>query len=484
MTSSVSMRRIRRRRLQLFCLISLLLTIIYLGMGNFESVPSLPSWLTSPSQASGRPHRPTNEDKIYAELARPLLSTEYGTNARPPLRGIKQLVANLPKHLIPVPVAEREKDGKKGDKGWFGGSGSKHTFARRLVIVGDVHGMQAELETLLHRIKFDKTKGDHLILTGDMIKKGPDSAAVVQMAMDLGASAVRGNHEDRVLLAASASKRPDLPGAASDGSKVRRANEVGDASRARLASASVNLQPAANVLDMMEKEHVSRGDAADRATAAELSEAQREWLADLPCILNIGPIPSSELGNVVVAHAGIVPRLALEKQDPFAVMNMRTLKFPNEELRRFATRERLEYYARQRIRGNAKPMRVTNYAVDTELRRMAKQREQLMKKGRPDPWAHDHDVGLPDSGREGEPWSDVWDQWTQNEVPEDKRTTVVYGHDARRGFNVGKWTVGLDSGCVYGKKLSALVIEAGQTETTHEVVQVNCRKESVLPEDK
>lgn len=35
---------------------------------------------------------------------------------------------------------------------------------------------------------------------------------------------------------------------------------------------------------------------------------------------------------------------------------------------------------------------------------------------------------------------------------------VVYGHWAKQGLNVQEKTIGLDSGCVYGKKLTALVL--------------------------
>ena len=70
----------------------------------------------------------------------------------------------------------------------------------RLIIVGDVHGMKNELVKLLDKVQFDRDM-DHLILAGDMISKGPDSAGVLDLVMELGASAVRGNHEDRILLA-------------------------------------------------------------------------------------------------------------------------------------------------------------------------------------------------------------------------------------------------------------------------------------------
>jgi len=44
----------------------------------------------------------------------------------------------------------------------------------------------------------------------------------------------------------------------------------------------------------------------------------------------------------------------------------------------------------------------------------------------------------------------------------DKKMTVVYGHDSKRGLQVkNKWSKGLDSGCVSGGKLTALVVDKG-----------------------
>lgn len=45
-------------------------------------------------------------------------------------------------------------------------------------------------------------------------------------------------------------------------------------------------------------------------------------------------------------------------------------------------------------------------------------------------------------------------------------STVVYGHMASRGLEINRWTKGLDSGCVYGHKLNALVL----TRPSHKVI--------------
>lgn len=37
-------------------------------------------------------------------------------------------------------------------------------------------------------------------------------------------------------------------------------------------------------------------------------------------------------------------------------------------------------------------------------------------------------------------------------------STVIYGHTSSRGLDINRWTIGLDSGCVGGKRLSALIL--------------------------
>src|SRR5687767_6367262 len=63
----------------------------------------------------------------------------------------------------------------------------------RLIVIGDVHGCLAELDALLTDVA--PRPDDELVLVGDLVRKGPDSAGVVRRVREIGARAVRGNHD-------------------------------------------------------------------------------------------------------------------------------------------------------------------------------------------------------------------------------------------------------------------------------------------------
>jgi bis(5'-nucleosyl)-tetraphosphatase (symmetrical) len=79
-----------------------------------------------------------------------------------------------------------------------------------VLIVGDVHGCTSELAALLGRARLQPS--DTLILAGDLVAKGPDSAGVLDLLLKNGTAAVarprtyavRGNHDDVALAAVEA----------------------------------------------------------------------------------------------------------------------------------------------------------------------------------------------------------------------------------------------------------------------------------------
>jgi len=205
---------------------------------------------------------------------------------------------------------------------------------------------------------------------------------------------VRGNHEDRVLLA-----HRDL--------HAQRLTS----SPAIPTPAPTSYTPHPSHPTDADANAFPHGDAIDASLAASFSEKEIAYLASCPVILHIGHLAS--LGAVSVVHAGLVPGVDLEAQDPSAVMTMRSI---------------------------------------------------------------DLDTHVPSrDAAGGVPWTKLWNKH-QGMRPKGERSTVVYGHDSKRGLVRERWSRGLDTGCVRGGRLTALVIEGGWFGGLRErVVSVGCR---------
>lgn len=435
----------------------------------------------------------TDEEKAaYSSIFDNIQPMSYGTAHRPPMKGEpKNLVGTLPDKYVPAVAS---------------GNGSSH--ATRLIIVGDVHGHKEALQELLAKLAFDKEKGDALVFTGDLVNKGPDSAGVVELAMELGAYSVRGNHEDRVLLAHAAinSQAFDTDTAIAALEKVH----IKDQDDSGGNTVEKDLEEALKQYKGGE-DNLSKGDERAREVARSLSSEQVKWLTGLPVILQIGAIPRGAdeptFENLLVVHAGLVPSVKLENQDPWAVMNMRTISHPVDELRRDAVRNFLVERAKRLLSGNrgkvAALQAIDDSMIDRELQKI------LEAQGLADQSDED-EVSLPSSGRDGTYWYEEWSRRQEALVKLNKKekkgkkkskeddvegksrpiTTVVYGHDAKSGLKIPKeygkgkkgYTFGLDSGCVYGGKLTALVIEVEGDEAVHNIVQVDCEQQQAPDE--
>ncbi|RMJ08917.1 hypothetical protein CDV36_011448 [Fusarium kuroshium] len=361
--------------------------------------------------------------------------------------------------------------------------------AKRLIIVGDVHGHLSELKKLLEKVKFDRSNGDHLIFVGDLVNKGPDSAGVVQLAMDLGASAVRGNNEDRVLAAHAALKRdPNL--------KIQTKKPVEESTSTEKATSPAKEEITPEPHDPQSLKRYSADK--DFTTVASLTEEQISWLSSLPLILRIplkgGVAPPWNAGTLLITHAGLVPHLPLEEQDHWAVMNMRGLVYPEPDADVDDIRADVVKGVRSRIRRQIALLETTDEAIKAKWAQL----DESLNEGRGYS-GHYRDglVGWPLESREGDWWCVAWSR-AQNaiEAPEE-RSIVVYGHDAKVGLQVEpemdiqvkkteggemikgqRYAFGLDSGCVYGNQLSAMVVERNSSGgLSHSIVQVDCVKE-------
>ena len=201
----------------------------------------------------------------------------------------------------------------------------------RTIVVGDVHGCRRELERLLDRIGF--RSGDRLVFVGDLVARGPDSLGVLDIARRTGALIVRGNHEQKLL-----DWRDD------DGVGLGR----------------THMEVARSLRDV----------------DWSLLETSSLWL-DLP-----------EHGARVV-HAGVLPGVAIEKQEPHTLLHIRNV-----------------VRGAKKSSGKAQGVR----------------------------WGARY-AGPPH---------------------------VLFGHNAVGGLQLHPWATGLDTACVYGGQLTAMVLKDGE----------------------
>lgn len=155
-------------------------------------------------------------------------------------------------------------------------SPSTATDAAHLFIIGDVHGMLDELKTLLEKADYTASRGDRVIFVGDLVNKGPESAGVVQYAMDINATTVRGNHEDKVLRVCAGAEEARL--------RAEAKGKDGDKAYKKF------------------KKSLSSGKEDALGVAESLSSEQRMWLAAAPVALRMGDLPG--MGDVAVVHGG------------------------------------------------------------------------------------------------------------------------------------------------------------------------------------
>ncbi|KAI4726807.1 Metallo-dependent phosphatase [Aureobasidium sp. EXF-10728] len=325
------------------------------------------------------------------------------------------------------------------------GGASDPDGKRRLIFIGDIHGCKNELLRLLKAVGFNKDT-DKIVATGDVLAKGPDSPGVIDTLISLEALSVRGNHEDRILLAA---KSRSFKGASVE-TDDETSTDVSAASR------GAGLKGEA-LLEYLKPHHL-------------------KWLRSLPLIIHIpaldppkhsAPATSSLdtygkkkksktfkiSDDINVVHAGLVPSVPLLRQDPFSVMNMRSMSptnhVPSENRKKGIPWERVWGWYNDRISRTHSTFLSWLLGSATESSEASKWWDSL------------NSLYSENDGGEA-----------QSLIKHSKPSVVVYGHDSPRGLNLKRWSKGLDSGCVNGDQLSAMVLDAwGQAE----IVSVECK---------
>ncbi|KAM3416477.1 hypothetical protein BST61_g8071 [Cercospora zeina] len=262
-------------------------------------------------------------------------------------------------------------------------------------------------------------KTDHLVLVGDTVTKGPDNLGVLDELIRLNATSVRGNHEDRLLHVAKKLHVHSPPPVEATSSK----RFAKDAALVRL----------------LEKRHL-------------------DYMRDMPLMFHVPRLPmargsTKKVGSpitehIIVVHAGLVPGMSLKKQDPYFVMNMRSIN------------RRTLVPSAVRDGKNAKPW----YSVWCWYNDRVFKGRSMEGFATTDDFADDEAVPEPSEGLFGGLWKNFFGKKNSHAHPQ----VVIYGHDSKSGLIINRWSKGLDSGCVNGDKLTALVLNAkGEQELSH-----------------
>lgn len=174
---------------------------------------------------------------------------------------------------------------------------SASTGGRRVYAIGDIHGRADLLDELLDLVSRDDAVRPpcsvHLIFLGDLVDRGPDSAAVVNRAIALSKSGghvrfIKGNHEEVFVLAS----RGDEQAA----QFFRRIGGIA-------TLASYGLDPA---------DGMAMDDAAIASwMLAHIPRAHIDFIDGFEDMI--------EIGDYLFVHAGIRPGVALTAQEPAAL---------------------------------------------------------------------------------------------------------------------------------------------------------------------
>ncbi|MBF0156838.1 MAG: symmetrical bis(5'-nucleosyl)-tetraphosphatase [Magnetococcales bacterium] len=261
--------------------------------------------------------------------------------------------------------------------------------------IGDVHGCLGELQALLRCIDFNPAC-DRLWFTGDLVGRGPDTPGVLRLVRGLGENAVTVmGNHELRAVAALCSSESPRPGSLSE--TLRRAGDGG-------------------------------------ALAA--------WLQRLPFFHR-----DPSLGFSMV-HAGLLPNWGVTEVELRAAALAESFRDP-EAIRTLTATPEAALPSREPGADDLPGRMAFTLAVMTRIRQVDREGQVLWPEGQI--ISTGNPFGVPEPDSPFRPWHELHPGFTGERI--------LYGHWAMAGLTLGKHTIGLDSGCVYGGKLTAIRLD-------------------------
>ncbi|KAI0073456.1 Metallo-dependent phosphatase [Panus rudis PR-1116 ss-1] len=407
----------------------------------------------------------------------------------------------------------------------------------RIIIIGDVHGMNHSLHHLLSELDYRKEK-DILIFAGDLLAKSSQAGSLsfLDFLVDHHLSndrprqervlGVRGNHDqlivqwrgwrewfENITIPAPSGSRRYKESIPTTGKEflnmleaewaVERARRESDAEEwvdvARKRAQGTWQEEWWRRIPLPGKgKHKQewRMFSDHYWLAREMSPEHASFLLSLPLILHIPSL------HTFVVHGGILPfdpRLSpTDSRQPLAhlphLANM--LDNPESDFDEAETLSILRIQPDDELHPSAQLSRVGH--IDEDSLRTAQESAILREVPQNTKWWNVLNLrGVRKSGKitrdgtKGTPWSRLWNDqmgrcsgFNESLSSTHKKptgpdysllcrpSTVVYGHFASRGLDNKRWSKGLDTGCLYGRRLTALVLSQGSSATNSTITNI------------
>ncbi|WAR60074.1 hypothetical protein PtB15_9B11 [Puccinia triticina] len=321
----------------------------------------------------------------------------------------------------------------------------------RLITFGDIHGMVDSLKELLKKLNYDP-QTDTLLLVGDLAAKHPSIQAsldTIRYCRESKVEAVRGNHDEYIIIWRNWMNVNRVKFVEPDQLLAYDSDDQANLQSDRWLQAP---EPPQEL-----KKNLPKG--MDWGTqhfeiARRLPKIDFNWLLERSLTIYVSPLRS------YFVHAGMLPWVPPTESKADAAREVMSL---------LGLKENKESYTLLEMRGLKKGRRPTKNA----------------NKGKPWYKYWNKTMRTCDQSSSTGSSARAWCERTQY---------VVYGHWAGKGLTVKPWSIGLDSGCVYGRQLSALVVGKPRPSLTKKhkgllkpipvqifnhnatIFQVNCRE--------